>query len=259
MIPRSLLVLLFLLVGLRVQALPDYSAGLLEVEAVMAVAAKVTVERFPNADSVLVDDHIIEEYEPDGTSISYDDTFVKVLTEKGRRESSTLSRQFTLPYGEAGFTLVEVIKPDGTRRPVDLASMSRVMVDRSQMGSNIFNPNSKVLQVTVPDLAIGDVVRYVAKSETLKPRVPNTWSEYQVFEYTDPIVRLVYEVRAPRSLPLQNIVLKDEVAGTVAFTQNEADGRIVYRWEVANVPQMYDEPTMPPLYTVVQQIGRAHV
>ncbi len=255
MIQRTVLVLLFLLVGLRVQALPDYySAGLLEVEAVMAVAAEVTAERFPNADSVLVDDHIIEEYEPDGTSISYDDTFVKVLTEKGRRESSTLSRHFTLPYGEAGFTLVEVIKPDGTRRPVDLASMSRVMVDRSQMGSNIFNPNSKVLQVTVPDLAIGDVVRYVAKSETLKPRVPNTWSDYQVLEYTAPILRLVYEVRAPQSLPLQNIALKAEVEGTVAFTQSEADGRIVYRWEVTDVPQMFGEPKMPPLYTVVQRL-----
>lgn len=254
MIQRPLFVLLFLLVSLPVLALPDYSAGLLEVPTVMAVAAEVTPERFPNADSVLVDDHIIEEYEPDGRSISYDDTFVKVLTEKGRRESSTLSRHFTLPYGEAGFTLVEVIKPDGTRRPVDLASMSRVMVDRSQMGSNIFNPNSKVLQVTVPDLAIGDVVRYVAKSETLKPRVPNTWSDYQVFEYTSPILRLVYEVRAPQSLPLQNIALKAEVEGTVAFTQSEADGRIVYRWEVTDVPQMFGEPKMPPLYTVVQRL-----
>lgn len=254
MVPRRLFLLPLLLVGFRALALPDYSQGLLDVDAVMAVAAEVTAERFPDADSVLVDDHIIEQYEPDGTSVSYDDTFFKVLTEKGRREASTLSRRFTLPYGEAAFTLVEVIKPDRTRLPVDLASMSRVMVDRSQMGSNIFNPNAKVLQVTVPDVAIGDVVRYVARRETVKPRVPNTWSDYQVFEYTSPILRLVYEVRAPKSLPLRNIALKDEVEGTVAFSQSEADGRIVYRWEVTDVPQMFSEPNMPPLYTVVQRL-----
>ena len=161
-----------ILLAARVLALPDYSQGVLDVGAVMAEAAKVTAERYPNADDVLVDDFIVHEYQPDGTAVSYDETFLKVLTEKGRREAGTLTRHFTLPYGTAEYTLVEVVKPDGTRVPVDLKTMSKVMVDRSQMQSNIFNPNSKVLQVAVPDVAIGDTIHYVAKHAIVKPACP---------------------------------------------------------------------------------------
>ncbi|MCK5802358.1 MAG: hypothetical protein KAI66_05975, partial [Lentisphaeria bacterium] len=73
-----------LFASITVGALPDHSKGILKRADVVAAAAKVTAQRFPNADSVLVDDAIIEQYEPDGTSVSYDDTYFKVLTEKGR-------------------------------------------------------------------------------------------------------------------------------------------------------------------------------
>lgn len=246
--------ILLLLVALRTLALPDYSQGVLDVAKVMAQAATVTAERFPNADDVLVDDYIVHEYEPDGTAVSYDETFFKVLTEKGRRDATTLTRSFTLPYGESSYTLVEVIKPDGTRVPVDLAAKSKVMVDQSQMQSNIFNPNSKILQVTVSEVAIGDTIHYVAKATIVKPRVPNTWSEYEVLEYTSPIEHFLFEVRAPKALPLHNIALKAEIKDKVTFTQTEDGDRIVYRWEVKDVPRMYEEPNMPPLYTVVQRL-----
>ncbi|MBT3286893.1 MAG: DUF3857 domain-containing protein [Victivallales bacterium] len=251
---HRLIIALLLTVAFQAMALPDYSKGVLDVAKVMAEAAKVTAEKFPNSDDVLVDDYIVHEFEPDGTAISYDETFFKVLTEKGRRGATTLSRHFTLPYGTAGYTFVEVIKPDGTRVPVDLKTKSKVMVNRSQMSSNIYNPNSKVLQVTVPEVAIGDTIHYVAKAEIVKPRVPNTWSELEVWEYTSPIQHFVYEVRAPKSQPLRNIVLKGEIPGTVTHTKREEGDRIIYRWEIANVPRMYNEPNMPPLYTVVQRL-----
>jgi transglutaminase-like putative cysteine protease len=251
---RRLTLALLLLVGLQAMALPDYSQGTLDVAKVMAEAARVTQEKFPNSDDVLVDDYIVHEYEPDGRAISYDETFFKVLTEKGRRGATTLTRDFTLPYSTASYTMVEVIKPDGRRVPVDLEAMSKVMVDRSQMRSNIYNPNSKVLQVTVPEVGINDTIHYVAKHEILKPRVPNTWSEYEIWEYTSPIRHFVYEIRAPKALPLKNIALKDEIPGTVTATKQEDGDRIVYRWEINNVPRMYNEPNMPPLYTVVQRL-----
>ncbi|PIY36727.1 MAG: hypothetical protein COZ06_34955, partial [Armatimonadetes bacterium CG_4_10_14_3_um_filter_66_18] len=164
--------------------LDDYSRGLLDLNAVRKAAAEVTPEKYPNADDVLVDDHILNQYEPDGRAVTWDDTFVKVLTEKGKEDNQTLTLSFTLPYSTAVFKLVQVIKPEGTVIPVDVEKQSRVMVDRSQMSANIYDPNDKILSVGVPDLEVGDVVRYVAFKELVKPRVPNTWSEYEVFEYT---------------------------------------------------------------------------
>lgn len=243
-----------LLGAFRLLAAPDDASRLLDLAAVQKAAAAVDLARFPNADDVLIDDAILSVYQADGTAITTDETCLKVLTEKGRRDNQLLSRQFTLPFSTAAFTLVEVVKPDGRAVPVDLAAQSRVMVDPGQMGSNIYNPDSKVLQVTIPELAIGDLVHYVAREDVVKPRVPNTFSEYQVFEYTSPILHYSYEANGPKALPLQSIALKAEVPGTARHTQREEGDRVIHRWEVSDVPRMYDEPRMPALYTVVQRL-----
>jgi transglutaminase-like putative cysteine protease len=242
------------LFAFRLAAMPDYAAGILDLAGVQQAAQAVDLARYPNADDVLIDDAIVIEYQADGTSVTVDDTCLKVLTEKGRRENKTLSRNFTLPFGTAAFLLVQVIKPDGRVLPVDLAAQSKIMVDPSQMGSNIYNPDDKVLQVSIPELSVGDLVRYVARQDIVKPRVPDTFSEYEVFEYTSPILHYSYEVNGPKALPLRSVALKDEVPGTVRHTQREEGDRLIQRWEVAEVPRMYDEPRMPPLYTVVQRL-----
>ena len=158
-----------ILLASTAMALEDYSGGLLDLEAIKAAGAEVTLERYPNAHDLLVDDHILVQYETDGRSVMWDDTVVKVLTEKGKEEGKALSFYFTLPYSEAFVALLQVIKPDGTVVDVDVKGQSRVMVDRSQMSANIYNPNSKILQVGVPDLEVNDMVRFVACRKTVKP------------------------------------------------------------------------------------------
>ena len=232
----------------------DAEKGLVDRAAVIRSAKEVTRAKYPNADDVLVDDYILIRYRPDGTSVTLDDTFMKVLTEKGKRENQTLSFHFTLPYSKVAAKIVEVIKPDGRTVPVDVAKQSRVMVNRSQMGANIYNPNSKILRVGVPGLEIGDMVHYLSERKTVKARVPDTWSDYTVLEYTSPIKHFVYEVHGPKELPLRRMAVKDEVKGTVKRSVGEKDGVIRYRWEVKDVPRMYREPSMPPLHTVVQRL-----
>ena len=60
----------------------DFSRGLLDRSGVLAVAKTITSEAFPNADDVLVDEFIREEYVADGRSVTWDDEYLKVLTEK---------------------------------------------------------------------------------------------------------------------------------------------------------------------------------
>ncbi|MEN6577998.1 MAG: DUF3857 domain-containing protein [Phycisphaerales bacterium] len=232
----------------------DYSRGILDRKEVLEAAARATLEAHPNADLVHVDDFTLSQYEPDGTGISWSDSYTKVLTEKGRRQQQEMSFQFTLPYGKTTVRLLELIKPDGTAATIDIEAQSKVMIDRSQMGANIYDPNSKVLQVGVPGVQIGDVVHVVVCDETMKRYMPDTWDDYQVFESTAPILHAVYEVHAPRDRPLVSMALRDAVEGTVTHSKQEQDGRIVYRWEVSNVPRFYGEPDMPPAYTVVQRL-----
>jgi hypothetical protein len=228
--------------------------GALNLEAAKRDAAAITAEKYPDADAVLVDDEISVRYQPDGTSERRDETLIKVLTEKGKRENRMLSLHFDTAYGTNYFERVEVIKPDGRTIPVHLEQQSRVMVDPAQMGSNIYDPHSKVLQVAVPMLDIGDMLHYVAVERKVKTVVPDTWSDYQVFESTMPIHHLSYQITAPLERPLKHRVLKAEIPGTVEAHATTNGNEIVYRWEVARVPQLFPEPNMTPAYTVSQRL-----
>ncbi|VGO19803.1 DUF3857 domain-containing protein [Pontiella sulfatireligans] len=228
----------------------------LSLEKLIEQAAAATVQKYPNADDVLIDDFIQVEYQADGTEEAWDDTALKILTEKGKRNSRALTLQFNTSYGTNYFTKVQVIKPDGTVHEVDIEAQSKVMVDPSQMSANIYNPNSKVLQLSVPGLEEGDTLRYIARKVRTKTVVPDVWSDYQTFEHSSPIERMTYQVIAPKERPLVKIAHKAEVPGTIQFneTKSEQSDKIVYTWTVRDVPRMFDEPNMPTRYTVVQRL-----
>ena len=222
---------------------------------VVNASLSVTTNEFPNADTVLIDEFVQTQYQDDGTSVTWDDEYIKILTEKGKRDYQTLSFYFTLPYGTAQVVCLEIIKPDQTVVPVDVDTQSRVMVDESQMSANIYNPNAKILRVSVPGLEIGDILHVFSFRDTVKARVPNTWSDYTLFEATIPLQSLTYVVEAPVSLPLTNMMVRDEIPGTVSHEQKQdGDDTLIYTWKVKNVPRMFPEPNMPPLYSVVQRL-----
>ncbi len=232
----------------------DYAAGIIDRSTALAQAAAVDAAAYPEAEAVIVEDATITKYQPNGQALEWGEFYLKVLTEKGRRENQSLSLDFMLPYEKVEFVLVEAIKKDGTAIPVDLQTHSKVMIDPSQMGMNIYDPNEKVLVVSIPGLEIGDTIHGLTRSELIKPRVPGTWSDYQIFEHTMPIKHAVYEVHAPANLPLRSIALKSKVSETVTYSKKEEHDGTAHRWEIRNVPRIFLEPNMPPAGTVVQRL-----
>lgn len=228
--------------------------ALLDRGAVLKSAAEVSLKKYPDADAVLVDDFVRVTYQHDGTDETWDDSYTKVLTEKGRQDLQALSYGYDVVYDTVTVVRVEIIKPDGRAENVDIASQSKSMVDRSQMAMNIYDPNSRTLQVSLPNVEVGDVVHAVTRHRNFKTRMPDTWIDYQVFEYTAPMKHYTYEVNAPASRPLAHAELKDPVPGTVTSTTNRAGDRIVYRWEVRDVPRIFEEPNMPEAFSVVQRL-----
>ena len=233
---------------------PALKNGLINRSDVIKSAKDVTRQKYPNADDVLVDDYTLSKYNADGTSTVWDDTFIKILTEKGRRSNQTLSFYYSLPYSTIVLKGLEIIKKDGKVVPVDIKANSKIMINSSQMNANIYNPNNKILKVNMPGLEIGDMIRYVTFRNTVKARVPNTWSDSYLLEYTSPIKHYTIEIVAPTSLPLAKIEIKDPVKGTVTSTTQHDKDTIHYKWVVKDVPRMFTEPNMPPLSTVVQRL-----
>jgi transglutaminase-like putative cysteine protease len=228
---------------------------LVDVTNVMAAAAEITPAKYPDCDEATVEQKSVRVYRADGTGECQDETFVKVLTEKGRRDNRTLTMNFMLPYTTVAVPKLEVIKPDGETVPVDVAANSKESIDDSQMAMNIYDPNMRVLQVNIPSLDVGDVVHSVERETIERPFIAGEYAEENVFEGPGFIRHITYEVHAPADRPLRRIALRDEVPGTVtASTQPDTNNTIVYRWEVNNVPRMFDEASMPPYEEVLQRL-----
>jgi transglutaminase-like putative cysteine protease len=229
--------------------------ALIDAKKALDAAAGITLAGYPDCDEATVEEKMVQVYRPDGTGENQDEAYVKVLTEKGKRDRRTLSLGFILPYFNVSVPKLEVIKPSGEAVPVDVAANSTETIDNSQMESNIYDPNSKVLLVNLPDLEIGDVVHWIIHYTTMRPIMPGEFADENEFEGLGYIRHLVYEVHAPLDKPLSKIVVKDEIPGTVKYsTQPGADGTLVHRWEVSNVPRMFDEPSMPPYENVLQRV-----
>ena len=253
---------LFGLIGLFAGAvgaaeIPDMPAAYrADPAAVVAAASKATTALFPDADRVVVDDRIHVAYEPDGTQVSWDDEWIKVLTEKGRRSTAAFSLDFSERYGDAKIFLVEIVGVDGKVRKVDFEQTLKVATDNSSLSANIVDPLDKTMSCVVSGLAVGEVrhIRYARR--TKKARMTGTWADMQLFELTSPIVSTVYTVDQPDANPVRHATVRHPFGKTVVRAKDRplGNGRTLLRWDVRDVPQAFPEPDMPPLATCVQAL-----
>jgi len=234
--------------------LPDLAQGRLDEAGLAARVAEVTPARFPDADTVYVDGWETEFYREDGTGETWSDVLCVALTEKGCRENQSLSFGFHEAYGDVRVLRLDLHKKDGSVIPVDIEGQSRIMVAPDQMASNIFDPRQKVLVVGIPGLEPGDAFRAVIRHRTFKARMPGFWGAWTGFENSMPILRDRLEVYAPVGRPLQHQMLNGEIPGTVVYEKTNLDGWVRHTWTAQQIPQLFEEPNMPPAYTVAQRL-----
>lgn len=224
----------------------------------LAEAAAVTTERYPDADAVLLYDHTEVEYREGGAYTHWNDAYVKILTEEARRNYGTLSSYYTIPYQrgpeDCRIDRVEILAPSGESRKIDVEGQSRTMINPGSMGQNIYNPNDKVIQVNISGLEIGDVLHYRMYDRIVQPRMTNTWCDWFVLESSMPILRKSLTVHAPVALPLRSMALKAPVGDTVTAACETNAAEIICRWEALDVPQFFPEPNMPAPHTVLQRL-----
>ena len=218
------------------------------------VADDITFRRFPDADSVTVDEIEKVKYNPDGTYEQTDECWTKILTEKGRREESSLSLGYSKRYGEAGIAYVGAIAADGTEREIDVSATTKEQTDNSSMSANIYDPLDRVITCTIPGLKIGETLHVKTWRKTTKPRCQDKWSDIAVMEWTHPIVKSTYEVTAPASRPLRKIAIRHPLGNIITNVTKLADGSLVHTFTATNSAQAFAEPDMPPMYTQVQNI-----
>ena len=223
--------------------------------AVAAGAADdITCEKFPDADAVLVDDVSRIAYNPDGTYVESSESWTKILTEKGRREESTVALHYSKRYGTASVDFVGIVGTNGVERTVDVSATTRESTDNGSMAANIYDPLDRRIVCTIPGLAVGETLHVKTTRRALKPRCVGQWSDLAVFAWSNPILRSRVEIRAPKERPLKRIAIRHP-RGNVATSETPlADGGTLHVFTATNSAQVFPEPDMPPLYTQVQHL-----
>lgn len=217
-------------------------------------ADEVTVERFPDADSVLVDSLAKMSYQPDGSYEEINENWVKILTEKGRREESTLYMRYSKRYGTAEIIYVGAIDTNGVERVIDVTKTTSESTDNSSMDVNIYDPLDRRIICTIPGLKIGETVHTITRSAETKARCEGTWSDITVFEWSCPILRSTLEVIAPKELPLKKKAILNPLGNITETVEELPDGRTLHKYVAVNSPQAFEEPSMPKLFTEVQHV-----
>ena len=215
---------------------------------------QVTRGKYPDADVVTVEERESVSYNPDGTSETECESWTKILTEKGRRGESTITLNYSKRYGEAEITYVGAVGADGRERAIDVKATTSETTDNSSMSENIYDPLDRRIVCTVPGLAVGEVLHVKTRRRTVKSRVRDQWSDIAVMEWTHPILKSVYEVKAPASRPIRTSAVRHPLGNVSRKTERLADGSVVHTYTATNSAQMFPEPDMPPVWTQVQHV-----
>ena len=214
----------------------------------------VTRERFPDADVVCVEEVESVSYNADGTSETESEGWTKILTEKGRRSESTVTLNYSKRYGEAEIVYVGAIGTNGVERAIDVSGTMSETTDNSSMSENIYDPLDRRIVCTVPGLAVGEVVHVKTRRRTLKSRVRDHWSDVCVMEWTHPILKSTYKVKAPASRPIRASAVRNPLGNVTSSVERLADGSMLHTYVATNSAQMFPEPDMPPVWTQVQHV-----
>jgi hypothetical protein len=228
---------------------------LIDAHAAFAAASKADVKTYPDAALVYVDETTRIQYRKDGTDLNLNDKFIKILTEKGRRDCSTFSFGNNVFYSDFKVLRVEIWKADGKVVALNPAEVTKEQVDNSSRAMNIYDPNDKRLTVAIPGLEIGDSVRILTCTDGKKPRMQGIFSDMCGFENDAPILKQRYELSGPVDMPLRATKILNEIPGSISHRQENRDGATWLIWEGKNIPQMLPEPGMPEPFSCIQRVA----
>lgn len=195
-------------------------------------------------------------YAPDGTNTLWYEWWIKAFTDAGAKELRDIPLYYKKGFSEGAFQLAEVVHPDGSVTTVKVSENVQDVSSNDSNAENIYDEDARNLVLTIPQLEKGDTLHIVLARHTSRPRVPNTYTDFETFESMEgPVPYAEFTIVAPKELPLKSVALLDEVQGTITESRETMrDGRIRYRWVAHDVPQTFPEENMPDEATQLQRV-----
>ncbi|OGF96884.1 MAG: hypothetical protein A2Z86_07995 [Candidatus Glassbacteria bacterium GWA2_58_10] len=233
---RLLTAVLFFQLALIIPA-PAGQAGR---ETLDRLAAAGGLDKYPDANALVVEDRREVTFQADGTFLDRRYELVKVLTETGKNSYGEAGFDYSRQYDAVRIEFARVIKPDGSAVEVP-AEMIKDVTHPALAQMNIYDANVRIQMVTFQNLEVGDAIEYAVVDSCFLAPCEGEYDIIDLFQGSDPLLHKRLEINGPDSKPLHHLV-KD---GKVDFSTAKKNGRTSYVWETHDVPRIVAEPSMP--------------
>jgi transglutaminase-like putative cysteine protease len=223
------------------------SAWLLLGWAVCALRAdtdwKSLAQRFPQAMAVVEDSRDSYDVAADGKYVATSHYRATIVQEAGIGQLSRYGDSYYEKYDQVKVRRAVIIGPDGQVTPVGPDNIKDLPMPAN---GPFYLQNVRLVLITFPQLQVGSTVEVDTETRRSAPPMDNTFSLLEPLQGREPALRQSITATLPAAMPLAWKVHR----GSVAFTRREHDGRVTYRWEVGEQPQLVPEPSMPPVQEV---------
>jgi hypothetical protein len=215
---------------------------------------KVNRESYPFAHCVLAMEQEQIKVERDGTSLDRDEVFITVLDQKGKRNQQVQHFYLNKNYSRLDVKKMEVIKPDGAIKSVDLQKNTSLTAPASASKMNIYDPNQKVMNIFIPGLAPGDTIHYIVEVDSFKPMIKDHFFGRNILQQTFPVRSIRFSVTLPAEKTLHHMIMARCRDASVWFLKDSSAGNVRYSWTFEHIPALVPEPFMPKASRVAMRL-----
>ncbi len=181
----------------------------------------------------------------DGTFIDFDEVFLTILDEKGKRQQQVQNFFINRNYSNLEIINMELIHEDGTSTPIDWKSNSKETNPAQTTKMNIYDPNQKVIKVFLPDLKVGDTIHYKIRLNNFKPIIKGHFFGNVLLQHPFPVKEIELKITIPSSKNLYSLIKDNNDKSNISIDQSSGREFRTYTWCFKNIPEIVPEPSMP--------------
>jgi len=210
--------------------------------------AQLMLEKYPDAQSLLVTEEGNYQHRKDGTNLSR----YRCVTYLAQDES-LWEAQISLSFDPNRETIkilhARSYSPDGS---VHTLSPDQIKISKGTSGSVYFDQYQD-LSFTIPEATVGGLIDYCYEIEEFNPFDRNLFQGRFYFQGSQPVGESVLRVSVPHDKPLQYIT-SNLASGSTEPEKTEAVDSVIYTWKFSDLPPVISEPYMPAYRNIVPAV-----
>lgn len=207
--------------------------------------AQELLQKYPDAQSILVTEEGNYQHRKDGTNLSR----YRCVTYLAQDES-LWEAQVSLSFDPNRETIrvlhARSYTPDGA---VHILSPDQIKISKGTSGSVYFDQYQE-LSFTIPEAAIGGLIDYCYEIEEFNPFDRNLFQGRFYFQGSQPVGESVLRVSVPHEKAL-HFIANNIASGSGEPEKTEAVDSIIYTWKFTDLAPVISEPSMPAYRDIV--------